>query len=51
MKGENEREKKLSEKVRALKSENKKLVTLLKESERILSEKLRESKQETERLS
>ena len=51
MKGENEREKKLTEKVRALKSENKKLVTLLKESERILSEKLRESKQETERLS
>ena len=51
MKGENEREKKLAEKVRTLKSENKKLVTLLKESERILSEKLRESKQETERLS
>lgn len=51
MKGESEREKKLTEKVRTLKSENKKLVTLLKESERILSEKLRESKQETERLS
>ena len=47
---EAERDKRLSDKVRILKSENKKLVGLLKDSERILSDKLKESKQETERL-
>ena len=45
-----EREKKLMEKLKQFKSENKKLVSLLKESEKILADKLKESKTEQQKL-
>jgi hypothetical protein len=45
-----EREKKLVDKIKHLKQENKKLVGLLKESEKILADKLKESQMESKKL-
>ena len=46
-----EKEKRHSEKVKCLKSENKKLVTLLRDSERLFYQKLQETKKESQNLS
>ena len=51
--GENmkDKEKRYSDKVKQLKSENKKLVTLLRDSERLFYQKLQETKKESQNLS
>ena len=46
-----EKDKRYSEKVKHLKSENKKLVTLLRDSERLFYQKLQETKKESQNLS
>ena len=46
-----ENPKKMAEKVKLLKAENKKLVTLLKDSERLFFQKLQETKKESQNLS
>jgi cell fate (sporulation/competence/biofilm development) regulator YlbF (YheA/YmcA/DUF963 family) len=44
----NERERNLLDKVKALKQENKKLMSLLKESENMITDKISKQKKETE---
>lgn len=46
-----DKERKYIEKIKVLKSENKKLTSLMKESERLFYQKLQETKKETTNLS
>ena len=46
-----DKEKRYSDKIKHLKGENKKLVTLLRDSERLFYQKLQETKKESENLS
>jgi len=46
-----EKERRYVEKLKGLKSENKKLMTLLRDSERLFYQKLQETKKESQNLS
>lgn len=46
-----DRERAYIEKIKHLKAENKKLITLLRDSEKLFYQKLKETKQESENLS
>lgn len=46
-----QRERAYAEKIKALKSENKKLIALLRDSEKLFYQKLKETKKESENLS